>query len=276
MRQRKANGGFFGIATIAAMFVGLSGAQAQVSMQAQETPDKSETVLQVGTYDAQKVFKQHPAQAELAKALSTAQEQFQTAQQEGDQQKMQQIQQEYQKTQGQVTEKFQQDVAGAMPVVARAVDVDVVALEVIYKTEEVRARDITSELGKAFGKTSEEAPGDAPDKSEAALQVGTYDVEKVLQSHPAQTELAKAYSAVQEQYQAAQQAGDQQKMQQIQQQYEATRGQVIEQFQQDVNKAMPTVAKDVGTKLVALEVVYQAKEVKTKDITSQLIEALKL
>jgi Skp family chaperone for outer membrane proteins len=251
-----------------AMFTGL------LSAQAQDAPEKPQSTLQVGTYDVEATFQQHPAQKELEKASQSSQAQMQAAQQEGDQQKLHQIQQQFEQTRSQVVEKFYRDVNKAMPTAAKAADVKVVAAEVSYTAKDVETKDITPQLIAAFAGPQEDAPADASNKPQATLQVGTYDVEATFQQHPARKELEKASQSSQAQMQAAQQEGDQQKLQQIQQQFEQTRSQVVEKFYRDVNKAMPTAAKAADVKVVAAVVSYTAKDVETKDITPQLIKGL--
>lgn len=146
MMQANLNKLFFGVATAVAMFTGL------LSAQAQDAPEKPQSTLQVGTYDVEATFQQHPAQKELEKASQTAQAQMQAAQQEGDQQKLQQIQQQFQQTRSQVVEKFYRDVNKAMPTVAKAADVKVVAAEVSYTAKDVETKDITPQLIKVFSK----------------------------------------------------------------------------------------------------------------------------
>ncbi len=131
---------------------------------------------------------------------------------------------------------------------------------------------VTTAIAMFAGLLSAQAQ-DAPEKPQSALHVGTYDLQAAFQQHPAQKELEKASQAAQAQMQAAQQEGDQRKVQQIQQQFEQTRGQVVDKFHRDVNEAMPTAAKSADVKVAAAEVSYTAREVETKDITPQLIAA---
>ncbi len=269
MMQTNLNKLFLGVATTVAMFAG------SLSAQAQDAPEKPQSTFQVGTYDPEAAFQQHPAQVELGEASQTAQAQMQAAQQEGDQQKLQQIQQQFEQTRGQVIEKFYRDVNQTMPTAAKAADVKVVAVEVSYTANDVETRDITPQLIAAFDGPREDTPLDAPEKPQGTFQVGTYDPQAAFQQHPAQEELEQASQTAQAQMQAAQQEGDQQKLQQIQQQFEQTRGQVIEKFYRDVNQTMPTAAKAADVKVVAVEVSYTANDVETRDITPQLIKVFR-
>ena len=256
------------VATAAVLLAGPFSACAQ-----DQAPATSNAVLHVGTYDLKQAFQAHPAQAELMNVLGTAQTQMQQAQQEGDQQKMQQIQQEFERTQAQVIEKFERDVADALPAAAEAADVKVAALEVMYTAPEVQTQDITPQLIEAFNQEVGDARAEVGEDAEVSVQVGTYDSEVAFQAHPLQAELTSALGTAQAEMQQAQQDGDLQKIQQIQEQYEQTHGRVIEKFERDVAKAMPAVAEAADLKVAALQVTYAAAEVQTEDITSQLIEA---
>jgi Skp family chaperone for outer membrane proteins len=262
MMQVNLNKPFLVVVTIVAMFTGLLSAQAQ---------DVSESALQVGTYDVEAVFQQHPARTELEKISQTAQAQMQAAQQEGDQEKLQQVREQFQQTRDQLVEKFYQDVDKTIPTAAEEADVKLVAAEVSYTAKDVESKDITPQLIAAFDRP-EVAPDDAPEEPKSTLQVGTYDVEAVFQQHPARTELEKISQTAQAQMQAAQQEGDQQKLQQVREQFQQTRDQLVEKFYQDIDKTIPTAAEEADVKVVAAEISYTAKNVESKDITPLLIK----
>ncbi|MFO7905040.1 MAG: hypothetical protein R6U98_20415 [Pirellulaceae bacterium] len=63
-------------------------------------------------------------------------------------------------------------------------------------------------------------------------------------------------------------------MQQIQQQFEQSRGQAIQQFEQDISQLLPEIADEAGVQVVAMEIVYKADNVKTIDITPRVKEGL--
>lgn len=226
----------------------------------------------VGTFDAQQVFQAHPGQQELMKAMQSAQMQMQQAQQSGDQMKMQQIQQEFQNTRDRVTSSFETKLAEIMPAVAKANGVKVAAAEVAYLGDQIGTTDLTADVISAFksapeGTSTDESGEDIP------LTVGTYDAEKVFQSHPAQTELSSAMQSAQMKMQQAQQTGNQQQMQQIQMEHQQTRGRLLGEFEDDIAAAMPDIAKSTGVNVAAMQVIYTADDVETKDITSQLVAA---
>ncbi len=171
-------------------------------------------------------------------------------------------------------EEFKEDVTEAMPAAAKSAGVKVGAFGVIYRTTDVQTKDITSQLIKAFDNKLESTLTDESEEAEVSVQIGTFNSERTLQTHPVQAELQKALSKAQNQMQEAQQEGDQQKMQQIQQQYEQTHDKLIEKFEQDVGEAMPAAAEEADVKVVALEVLYKAAGVQTKDITFEVIKII--
>ncbi len=116
-------------------------------------------------------------------------------------------------------------------------------------------------------------PGAQAEGARPAVKIGTYDPEKAFLAHPAQKEMMEALTTAQNQMQQAQQDEDQQKMQQIQQQFEQARQKAIQQFQQDVDEALPEAAQTAGVKIVAMQVVYKADDVKAVDITPRLTKA---
>jgi Skp family chaperone for outer membrane proteins len=105
------------------------------------------------------------------------------------------------------------------------------------------------------------------------VEIGTYNPQAAFEKHPAQTRLMEIMETLQADLQKAQEQGDSAKAEQIQQQYEQERAQTIEQFHEDVNRVMPVAAESAGVSVVALEILYTAENVTTRDITPQLIGA---
>ena len=110
------------------------------------------------------------------------------------------------------------------------------------------------------------------DGSKVAFKVGTYNPQTAFEQHPLQKKLMEKYNSLQAAIQEAQQEGDQQKAMQLQQQFEQQRTQIIEQFQQDVEKALPEAAEAADVKVIALEIAYTADDVKTQDVTAHIVE----
>jgi hypothetical protein len=119
------------------------------------------------------------------------------------------------------------------------------------------------------------AQTDAPSTQPAdKLVVGTYDPMQAFQAYPGRTELEQKARTAQSDARQAQQEGDQQKMMQISRQFQADRQRIIEQFQSDVDGAMPAVAKQQGVQVVVVQVVYTAPNVETRDVTQAVVKQI--
>ncbi len=110
--------------------------------------------------------------------------------------------------------------------------------------------------------------------AKGAMQVGVYDQQALFQEYPGSQELMQFYQGIQDQMQQAQQDGDQQKLRELQQVTEEKRQEVIQNFEKAVDNALPTVADEAGIKVVALQVVYTADDVKTTNLTRPLAAAI--
>ncbi|MFP4143994.1 MAG: hypothetical protein ACLFV3_02520 [Phycisphaeraceae bacterium] len=175
-----------GVALLAAVavagvtLVGQDGAQAQMpapqqgSAGQQETasgPPADEARVVVGTYQPQAVFQAHPAQEELLESLRSTQEEMQKAQDQGDMETVRQIQQEYDNERQKIVEEFQTDVEQTLPELAEDADIDIVALEVTYRADDVRTEDITSDLVSALSDEEEQPEAEQPEAGEMPRQL---------------------------------------------------------------------------------------------------------
>jgi len=111
-------------------------------------------------------------------------------------------------------------------------------------------------------------------KDAKVAQVGTYDMQMAFQQYPGREELMKTYQSVRSEMSKAQKEGDQKKAKEIQQKLQKKQQEIIEKFRSDVEKAVPKVAKSTGVKVVAMQVVYTAEGINTKDITPQIVEKI--
>lgn len=136
-------------------------AQEQNQEDRQDAPQEDAEVI-VGTYDTEVAFQEHPAYEELMKALTDAQTGMQEAQEEGNQEKSQQVQQRYDQIRTQIIEEFRRDVEEAVPEAAEQAGVKVVAIEVVYKDDDVRTKDITKNIVESFGDQEEPEEGGMP------------------------------------------------------------------------------------------------------------------
>ena len=104
--------------------------------------------------------------------------------------------------------------------------------------------------------------------------VGVYQRQKVFSSYPGRQQLVNRMRTLQGKVRKAQQNGNQQKMRQAQKNFRAERTRMLKKYQSDVQKVMPAVARDTGVELIVTSVVYSGKDVKTKDVTKQIIGQL--
>lgn len=136
------------IATLSIISAGRLDVQAQISEGIQPEP---EPVVQAGTYDPEQAFAQYPGREKLMETYQSALPALQKAQQEGDEKKALQLQQELSQKRDQIVKKFQNDVQQALPDIAKATGVQLVALQVVYTGEGVKTKDITPQVVEAIG-----------------------------------------------------------------------------------------------------------------------------
>jgi len=119
-------------------------------------------------------------------------------------------------------------------------------------------------------------PAGQLDASEArgTIAVGAFDQEKAFESYPGREELVKVYTAAQQSMQEAQQKGNQETLEQIQLELQRKQQQIVGQFHDDIGKALPGVAEQLGLKVIALNIVYAAEGIETRDVTLDVIEAI--
>lgn len=110
--------------------------------------------------------------------------------------------------------------------------------------------------------------------AEPAMKVGVYDQQALFQEYPGSEELMQYFQQIESDMQEARQAGDQEKMQQLQQATEQKRNEVVEKFQDAVQEALPQVAGEENVKVVAMQVVYTADDVQTTNLTEPLAAAI--
>lgn len=140
------------LAAVAIAALGLSVATTQGWAQ-----DEAEAEISVGTYDPEQVFNAYPDRQEMMDQITELQGQMQQAQQQQDQERMMQLQQQAQQYQTEAIEKFQGDVEAALPGVAEAHGLDLVAIEVSWSRDGVGTEDVTTELIEELGGDPEPA-----------------------------------------------------------------------------------------------------------------------
>jgi Skp family chaperone for outer membrane proteins len=123
----------------------------------------------------------------------------------------------------------------------------------------------------ATGLATAEEPAGGDD---AEITVGTYDMRAIFSAYDGRQAFMKRAQEIQRQAQAAQQAGDRQKLQQLQQQMQQEQQKMGAQLQQDIDDVIADVAKEQGVDIVAPEVLYSVPSVSTKNVTQAIIAEL--
>lgn len=106
--------------------------------------------LMIGTYDAQSAFEQYPARTEMVQQIQQSQQKMQQAQQQGDQQTLMKLQQELEQLQQETIAAFYNDVEEALPQIAEKQGIKVIAMQVIYTSDDVKSSDVTQQIVKSF------------------------------------------------------------------------------------------------------------------------------
>jgi len=120
---------------------------------------KAETgSITVGTYSPDQVAQQVGLEARMMQEFQGLEQRAAEAQQNGDQAAMQQIQADAQQIQERVVNEFQTALDAAMPTVAEATGVQIIAMEVGYTADGINTRDITAEMVEGMDFEAPAAP----------------------------------------------------------------------------------------------------------------------
>lgn len=230
-----------------------------------EAEEANRAKVVIGTYDEEAAFRKHPAYGELVKAHQATQE----AQQQKDGKAFQKAHKEFEQKQQQVSERFQADLAEALPQAAAAAGVDVIAVQLVYANDKVERKDITPLLVQTFA--GEEFQGALPKQSgNTEAEIGTYDPQKVFQKHPRYKELVTAMMVVRK----AQEDGDQNTAMEAQRAFEQKRVEIGQEYQKDVSEVLPDAAEAAGVDAIAIQVPFTSEDTEPRDVTPTLSKAL--
>lgn len=108
-------------------------------------------------------------------------------------------------------------------------------------------------------------------EEDAGIVVGTYEPQQIAQQTGLQQKIQGEMQGLQQRMQSAQQQGDRQAMQQIQQEAQQIQQRMITEFEDDMDAAMPDVAKETGADIIAAQVSYTADGIETKDVTNEIV-----
>lgn len=117
------------------------------------------------------------------------------------------------------------------------------------------------------------AVGDAQ-AQEAAVRVGTYDLQEVFQTLDLGRELEDRMASLQLEAQAAQQEGNQQRLQEIQREAQQAQQEVIEGFRSTLERLTPQIAEEQAVQVVAGDILYTSPGSEVVDLTDDVIRAM--
>lgn len=107
------------------------------------------------------------------------------------------------------------------------------------------------------------------------IRIGTFDPERVFQQYHGINELIALSQRLQAEAQQAQMQGNQQRLMELQMEMQEGQMRVINQFQEDVQRLVPDIARENDIKIVAVEITYIADEYgEPEDISRKLVEKL--
>ncbi len=102
--------------------------------------------IRIGQVDVERVYNEYHGMREFQAGMLDIQQEFQQAQEAGDQQKLIELQQEFQLKQEAFHAEFESSLADATEAVSGEAGVDLVAAQVIYHGDDVDVVDISGEL----------------------------------------------------------------------------------------------------------------------------------
>jgi TolA-binding protein len=111
-------------------------------------------------------------------------------------------------------------------------------------------------------------------ENDAELRVGTLEPGMAFQHWAGRDEAIAQMQQIQTQAQAAQQAGDEMQVMQLQNQMQQKQQELLTNFERDLREVLPEVAREAGVKVIAVNIAYTADDVETQDLTAEVVEAL--
>jgi Skp family chaperone for outer membrane proteins len=107
------------------------------------------------------------------------------------------------------------------------------------------------------------------------IKIASFDPQLVFQQYHGLNELVALSQRLEAEAQQAQIDGNQQRLMELNNEMQQGQMRIVNQFQEDIDRIVPEIAKAHHIDLVALEVVYASdKFSEAQDITTQVIEAL--
>ncbi len=108
-----------------------------------------------------------------------------------------------------------------------------------------------------------------------AVMIGQADMERVFNECQGTKDFQEEVAGIQQEFQEAQQAGDQQKLMEIQQNFQIKQNQLIQNFQNALEEASGPVSEKANVHIIVAEVLYHSDSAEIVDISDELIEQMK-
>jgi Skp family chaperone for outer membrane proteins len=108
----------------------------------------------------------------------------------------------------------------------------------------------------------------------AEIRIGQLDMERVYNSYPGIQTFQAEMQNLQTEFQQAQEAGDQNKLMELQQQFQTKQDEFHAEFKSDLNEATAAVGEREDVHLIVAEVIYHADNAEVVDVSEAMIEEI--
>ena len=108
----------------------------------------------------------------------------------------------------------------------------------------------------------------------AEIRIGQLDMERVYNSYPGMRTFQSEMQSLQMEFQQAQEAGDQNKLMELQQEFQAKQDTFHREFESDLREATAAVGGRENVDLIVAEVIYHTDAAETVDVSAAMIEEM--
>ncbi len=108
----------------------------------------------------------------------------------------------------------------------------------------------------------------------AEIRIGQLDMERIYNSYPGMQAFQVEIQGLQQDFQQAQEAGDQNKLMELQQEFQAKQDEFHTEFESDLNEATAAVGERKDVHLIVAEVIYHADTAEVLDVSEAMIEEM--
>ncbi len=110
--------------------------------------------------------------------------------------------------------------------------------------------------------------------SRETFMIGRADMERVFNEYSGTKAFQEEISGLEEDFQRAQQEGDQQKLMEIHQNFQIKQSMLIENFQAAIQEAAASVSERMNVHIIVAEVLYHSDQAEIVDVSEELIEKM--